>query len=273
MLRHPADRRSVALVALYLGCLGLLYAVPAARVWPLFLLACTLSFTNAVVIHNHTHLPMFRSPTLNRAWSCVLSFGALYPASANVPAHNLVHHQFSDEGGRDWAAPDAVDLGHPFLDLLHFPNVVGPDTFAGVQRWAAQAGRARFRRAYREELLVAFGLTGLLLALDPWSGLFFVVLPQLCGARNILRINLLQHAGRDTRGPHHSRDYTGIVFNTLFLNNGYHTVHHDRPGVHWSELPALHAATTSSRPVGADVPDLLRDLVHRHLLGRPEAAC
>jgi len=30
------------------------------------------------------------------------------------------------------------------------------------------------------------------------------------------------------------------VLNALLFNNGYHTVHHFKPGVHWSQLPALH---------------------------------
>lgn len=272
MLRHPADRRSVALVALYLTGMGTLYAVPAARVLPAFLAVCALSFLNTVVIHNHVHLPMFRSPTLNRAWSCLLSFGALYPASANVPAHNLVHHRFSDDGRPDWASPDAVQLGHPLLDLLHFPNVAGPDTFAGVQRWAALAGRERFRREYRQELVFAFGLTGALLAWDTWAGLSFVILPQLFGARNILRINHLQHAGCDPASPDHSRDFLGPWFNLLLCNNGYHTVHHDRPGVHWSELPAAHAALRPA-PRHAE-PGLAGYLVRRYLRASPVAgAC
>lgn len=271
MLRHPADRRSVALVALYLGCLTALYLAPAARVVPLYAAACTLSFANAVVIHNHVHLPMFRSPRLNRAWSCVLSFGALYPASANIPAHNRVHHRFADGDAPDWAAPGAVDLGHPLLDLLHFPNVVGPDTFAGVRRWAARPDRARFRREYAEEMVVAFGLTGLLLVRDVWSALFFVVLPQLFGARNILRINLLQHGGCDTASPAHSRDFVGRLFNAVMCNNGYHTVHHEQPGVHWSGLPEAHAALTPAPRPDLQEPSLAGYVWRRHVLGHRPA--
>jgi hypothetical protein len=31
------------------------------------------------------------------------------------------------------------------------------------------------------------------------------------------------------------------LLNALLFNNGYHTVHHHKPGVHWSELRKLHA--------------------------------
>jgi fatty acid desaturase len=232
--------RSVGIVALYMGLLATLYCVPAARNVGVYALVLAASFLNTVVIHNHQHQGMFKSRALNRVWSCILSFGSLYPASANIPSHNVVHHAFADGDQPDWAAPGKVDLGLPLLNLLHFPNVIGPDTFAGVSRWGR--GRDAFVRQYRIEAAFAFGLTGLLLARDFWSGLFFVVMPQLWGARNILRINLLQHGDCDTTSPMgHSRDFVGKAFNWVMCNNGYHTVHHLRPGIHWSDLPAAHA--------------------------------
>jgi fatty acid desaturase len=234
--------RSVGIVATYLGLLAAMLFVPACRNVPVFVAACGASFLNTVVIHNHVHQGMFHSRRLNRVWNCVLSFGALYPASANLPSHNLVHHAFADGGQPDWAEPSKVALGVPLLDLLHFPNVAGPDTFAGVTRWAAREGRGAFVTQYRWEMAAAFGVTGALLARDFWTTLFFLVIPQLWGARNILRINLLQHGGCDTASRlDHSRNFVGRGLNWLICNNGYHTLHHLRPGIHWSELPAIHA--------------------------------
>ncbi len=269
LLRHPADARSVVIVAVYLALLATLLFVPASRNVGVYAAACAASFLNTVVIHNHQHRGLFHSRTLNRLWSCVLSFGALYPASANVPSHNLVHHHFADGDQPDWAAPGKVDLGHPLLDLLHFPNVAGPDTFAGVRRWGR--GRRAFTRQYQLEMAFAFGLTGALLAWDFWTALFYLVLPQLYGARNILRINLIQHAGCDTASAWgHSRNFVGRAFNYVMCNNGYHTLHHMRPDVHWSDLPALHARMVAPNVSERLVePSLLVYLVRTFVLGAP----
>src|SRR5689334_13616983 len=160
-----------------------MYLAPPCRN-PLFLAAaCYFSFLNAVVIHNHLHQGIFHSRRLNMAWRCILSFGALYPASANIPSHNLVHHHFDDDGQPDWAASDHVTFRCNLLNLIHFPNLAGPTSAAGASRWAPLAGRLDFVRQYRFENLVAFGLTAALCAIDFWTTLFFIVIPQRYGAR------------------------------------------------------------------------------------------
>jgi fatty acid desaturase len=218
-----------------------MFAVPACRNALFLGAACYFSFLNAVVIHNHLHQGIFHSRRLNRLWRCVLSFGSLYPASANIPSHNLVHHHFDDEGQPDWAAPEHVGFRWNLLNLIHFPNVAGPTTFAGVQRWGSVAGRGDFVRQYRIEAAFAFGLTGALLLADFWTALFFLVIPQLYGARCILRINLIQHDGCDTTSEwNHSRNFVGRAFNWIMCNNGYHTIHHNRAGLHWSSLDEAH---------------------------------
>lgn len=242
LLRHPAELRQVGIVVVYWALMGTMYFVPAARTLPLFLAACYFSFLNAVVIHNHLHQGVFHSKRLNMVWRAVLSFGALYPASANIASHNLVHHHFDDDGQPDWAAPEHVSFRWHFLNLLHFPNVAGPQTFAGVGRWISVQDRPEFSRQYLYETVFAFGLTGVLLVADFWGALFYVVMPQLWGARGILRINLIQHDRCDvTTDWNHSRNFVGRAFNWIMCNNGYHTIHHNRAGLHWSELAEHHA--------------------------------
>ncbi|MCX7807453.1 MAG: fatty acid desaturase [Deltaproteobacteria bacterium] len=233
LLHHRADRRQLGIVGLYITTLFAMYFWPPARNPIVFVLACALSFLNAVVIHNHLHKGIFKSKTLNRLFRCVLSFGALYPASANIASHNLVHHHFDDDGQPDWASPSHVSFRWHLLNLIHFPNVVGPYTFRGVRRWSLTTRQADFRSQYLMEQVFAFGLTGILFIFDFWTTLFFIVMPQLWGARGILRINLIQHDGCDLESEwNHSRNFVGKWFNWIMCNNGYHTIHHNRAGLH-----------------------------------------
>ena len=268
LLRHPADARQLAIIAVYHGFLAAMFFVPVCRNIVFFAAACALAFLNSVVIHNHLHQGIFRSKRLNDAYRCVLSFGVLYPASANIPSHNLVHHSFDDEGQPDWAAPERVGFRWNLLNLLHFPNVAGPVTFAGVQAWARGAGRGEFRRQYVREQIVAFGLTGLALVYDFWTALFFVVLPQLYGARCILRINLIQHDGCDTTSAwSHSRNFVGRAFNWVMCNNGYHTIHHNKANLHWSELAEAHQREVVPRQApGLDEPSMVLYLLRAFVL-------
>ena len=271
MLKHRADLRQIGTVALYQTLLGLMFFVPECRNVFFLAAACALSFLNAVVIHNVMHDPPFESGALNTLFRWIISFGNLYPASSNIPAHNLVHHRFDDDGLPDWASPDHVELPHPLLTLIHFPNVVGPNTFAGVTRFARRKGKAQFKSRYTAELIFAFGLTILLLVLDFWTALLFIVVPQLFGARWILRINLIQHLGTRPESEHdHSRNFVGRAFNWIMMNNGYHTIHHDNPSRHWSELAEAHEKEV--KPFidpRLDQPSMFGWLARTFLLGRP----
>jgi len=269
LVKHRAEWRQLGVVAVYWGLLGSMYFVPWCRNLGFFVAACYFSFLNAVVIHNHMHQGVFKSRALNNAFRRVLSFGALYPATANIPSHNLVHHHFDDDGQPDWAAPDNTTFRWNLLNLLHFPNVAGPNTFAGVQRWAAVGGRADFKRQYIYDQVFAFGLSGVLLVFDFWTTIFFVLLPQLYGARSILRINIIQHDGCDTTTEwNHSRNFVGRAFNWIMMNNGYHTIHHNRAGLHWSVLDREHEREVKPRiDPSLDEPSMLFYLLKTYLIG------
>jgi fatty acid desaturase len=71
--------------------------------------------------------------------------------------------------------------------------------------------------------------------------LFFVLVPQLWGARWFLRVNIIQHDGCDISSEYnHSRNFGGALINWFAVNAGYHTAHHNKPGLHWSELSKSH---------------------------------
>ena len=268
LLKRSEDWRQIAIMVVYWSLLAAMYFVPSCRNLGFLIAAGYFSFLNSVVIHNCLHQGMFHSARLNSIWRVLISFGVLYPASANIPSHNLVHHHFDDEGQPDWASPDKVRFHWHLLNLIHFPNVAGPDTFAGVSRWSTLRGKDAFRKQYRLELAFAFGLTGILMAFDVWTTLFFIVIPQLWGARGILRINLLQHDGCDTTSEwNHSRNFVGRFYNWIMCNNGLHTIHHNRAGLHWHELQEWHDREVAPRiDASLNEPSMLWYLVRVFLL-------
>lgn len=240
-LRHPSDWRQLFIVAVYVSLLAAMLFVPWCRNIVFLGTACMFSFYVQTVTHNVLHGALFESKALNRGFRFVLSFCGLFPVSSVIPSHNLVHHHFDDDGQPDWASPTHARFSWNLLNLMHFPNIIGPITFAGINRWASVKGRGDYRRQSAQESVFAFGLTGLLLAYDFWTVLFFVLVPQLWGARWFLRVNLIQHDGCDINAEvDHSRNFGGKLMNWLSVNAGFHTAHHNRAGLHWTELPGSH---------------------------------
>ncbi len=240
-LKHPSDWRQLFIVSVYLALLTSMVLVPQCRNIVFLAAACMFSFYVQTVTHNVLHGVLFESKALNRYFRFVLSFCGLFPVSSVIPSHNIVHHHFDDDGQPDWAAPEHARFSWNLLNLMHFPNIIGPITFAGINRWALAKGRADYRRQSLQESIFAFGLTALLLAYDFWTVLFFVLVPQLWGARWFLRVNLIQHDACDVNSDiDHSRNFGGELLNWFSVNAGYHTAHHNKPGLHWTELPASH---------------------------------
>jgi beta-carotene hydroxylase len=73
----------------------------------------------------------------------------------------------------------------------------------------------------------------------------FILIPHQVSLFSVLVFNFLQHVHADEESHcNHSRNFVGWL-NLLLFNNGYHTVHHDKAGLHWSLLPEAHAAIAS----------------------------
>ena len=102
------------------------------------------------------------------------------------------------------------------------------------------SGSPEFQKVIIQHALL-FILWGLALSIDWQRTLMLIIVPQLIGIHFLMASNYLQHAQCDVGSQfNHSRNFTGRLFNLLFLNVGYHTAHHLRERVHWTELPALH---------------------------------
>jgi fatty acid desaturase len=86
------------------------------------------------------------------------------------------------------------------------------------------------------------------------KALLFYLVPQQFALFTIQIFNYVQHIDCEQGSEwNHSRNFVSPLLNALLFNNGYHTVHHLKPGVHWSAIPALHQQHAAKIH-----PDLLR---------------
>ncbi len=86
--------------------------------------------------------------------------------------------------------------------------------------------------------LVALYVIALLI--DWKKALIYIAIPHQVSLFSVLIFNYVQHVHADEESEYdHSRNFTGFL-NTMLFNNGYHTIHHERAGIHWSETPAAH---------------------------------
>jgi fatty acid desaturase len=102
--------------------------------------------------------------------------------------------------------------------------------------------RPRWYRQFLLEWAIFGAVQVTLLVLNPLAFVCMQFIPHTAAASGIIGINFLQHDGCDQDSEYnHSRNLVGPWINWWAFNNGYHTVHHAKPGLHWTKLPEVHA--------------------------------
>ena len=258
MLRHSADNRTLFFITVYFALFAVLWAItPAGHAewsptdWWMgsigFLLLCPLAFMGAVTTHNAIHCPIFRNKRLNKAFQVVLTLTYGHPVSSYVPGHNLSHHKHT-QSRRDVMRTSKARFSWHLLNLLFFL----PQVSKSIMRADAQyimMMRKRHPRWFKQliiELTILMIANVALFVLDWRKGLILWLIPHLYAQWGIVTFNLLQHDGCDENSEYnHSRNFMSPLLNFFTYNNGYHTVHHRTPGLHWSKLPAIHARDIS----------------------------
>lgn len=251
-LRDRADRQTLVYVLVLIPGLPLLqYAFPTLIGW-VVPLQLYLAFITGAIAHNHNHCPTLRQRGWNSAFSAWLSvlYGA--PIFGWIPTHNQNHHRFTNGPGDDtitwryWRENSLRSVLAYFFIWYRFQAPVIREYLDKVQ--------ANNARAYRETVIqrvavlsshvvmvaLAIGLHGVARGLPIYLVAFVA---QIAFALwSMFYINFVQHVDCDPRSAHdHSRNFVGKAANWLMFNSGYHTAHTERPGLHWTKLPALHA--------------------------------
>lgn len=254
MLRHRADIRTVAFVGFYYALLitewRLIPNALSVRAIPLVILTAIVSWICAVITHNTLHSPVFNQRWANKAFQVALSCAYGFPVSEYVPGHNLSHHKHMQTRSDLMRTSKARFTVVNALNLLVFFPRVGADIFTQNYRYVSIM-KKKMPAWYRQliiEMIICWGSKAVLFMIDWKKALVFVALPHLWAVYGITTVNFLQHDGCDEDHPlNHSRNFVGRIFNWVTFNNGFHSAHHDQPGLHWSLVPAAHAKKYSGK--------------------------
>jgi beta-carotene hydroxylase len=240
MLKNNADIKSLIYILIttalfitqwmFIGVNSFIYT------WYLF-----MSVAVSVMTHNHNHLPMWQSKTLNTFtdWWLTVFYG--FPIFAWIPTHNKNHHRFNNREGDD-SITYRVSERNNFLTLISYP------TISGYYQQKAIFGYLKDLKANNKEkyllCISQYAILFLWIAaafLISWQKAFlFVIIPQQVSLFSVLIFNYVQHVHANEESAwDHSRNFIGFL-NFMLFNNGYHTIHHHKAGLHWSNVPKAH---------------------------------
>jgi fatty acid desaturase len=84
--------------------------------------------------------------------------------------------------------------------------------------------------------------------------------------------NYVQHVDCDPESSdNHSRNFVSPLQNWFVFDAGFHTVHHEQPGVHWSHYRRLHAARAAAIDPSLNQSSIFGFCFRRYLLRAPDA--
>lgn len=240
MLRYKADIKSLIYMVITTALLIVQWNLgslnPYLYAWCLF-----MAVTVAVMSHNHNHLPMWRNENLNilTGWWLTCFYG--FPVWAWVPTHNKNHHRLNNREG-DYTITYRISEGNNLFTLLTYPTISGYYQQIVLKAYLKEVKQKSVNQYYHciAQIVVLILFVGIGLLIDWKKALLYIVIPQQVSTFSVLIFNYVQHVHADEESDiDHSRNFVGIL-NFFLLNNGLHTIHHQKAGLHWSQTPEEH---------------------------------
>lgn len=187
--------------------------------------------------HHHQHTPTFHSSFLNRILEQIYALHTGVTSKLWVLHHVLGHHKnFLDQEKDEsrWKRKNGKLMGRIEYSL----NVAAT---AYIRGFKVGLKHPRPMKTFLIASAVTFTLIAALIAYRPLPALFIFVLTMVSSLIFTAWVTYGHHAGLDSENEFEaSYNNTGKLYNIFTGNLGYHTAHHHKQGVHWSELPALH---------------------------------
>lgn len=188
--------------------------------------------------HHHQHTITFKSKILNRLLEQSYALHTGVTTNLWLLHHVLGHHHHYLDQTRDesrWKRSDGTQMG-----MLEYTLTVALTSY-----YRGYLVGRHYPKLYRVHLIYSLVTLALVTALTiyaPLQALFLFILPMISGLLITAWATYDHHSGLDETENHFRASYNNIdpIFNFLTGNLGYHTAHHYKQGMHWSELPRLH---------------------------------
>jgi len=217
------------------------WAMPFVNGW-IFAGQMIMAIPVAVMAHNHNHVRFWESKTMNVLTDYWITLFYGFPAFAWIPTHNKNHHVHNnteEDHTRTWRYNEKNNLA----TLLSYPAISSYFQQGAIKDYLQLMWDRRPQRFwfYASQYILIGIVLGVAFYFSWQKALVHVLVPQQFALSSILMINYLQHVHSDEQSEwNHSRNFVGSWLNFYLFNNGYHTVHHESPGTHWSDLPEKH---------------------------------
>lgn len=240
MLKYKADYRTVAYMVFTSGMF--VYQWMNGFTWWLYIIYLHFAVAVAVITHNHNHINIWKNKTLNvlTDWWLTAFYGV--PIFTWIPTHNRNHHRYNNKEG-DSSITYRHTEENNLISLLSYPSISGfhqmKQSIVPYMKQLKENDKKTYYEYWAQVVVLAVWILAFLI-LDWQKALLFVIIPQQVSSFTVFVFNYVQHVHADEESKwNHSRNFMWV--NAFLFNNGYHTMHHEKANIHWSELPKYHA--------------------------------
>jgi len=208
---------------------------------------CLMPLQGAAIAcnHNQHHRNFFKAKWLNRCFEMALFFQTGASPYAWTLHHVIGHHKnylTPEKDPSSWQFADGTAMSrwqYCFYNTL----MIYPGSF--------KVGKSHPKTFKRFLIWLIISLLALvsLIIINPLNALIVFVIPMFLALIWLVDTTYDHHANLDV-----SSEYTAThnclnpLYNIFTFNLGYHTAHHMKPSVHWSELPELHETIKGQIP-------------------------
>jgi sn-1 stearoyl-lipid 9-desaturase len=206
---------------------------------PAVVLLTLLNFSVTIgVLHMHAHRPLFVVDRLNRLTDLACCFPSWLTATEMRVLHVAHHHRF-DNGEKDVTSTVGREVGARAIGYwVRYAWTVKAWSTSRVSAAEAPAVWRRRGRQMALDLAVVASVVVVLTVRNPSRMALFYWVPLTVTLVTTGYFAWLTHAPAEGRtGGNASINNVSNLLNFFIFNQGFHSVHHRFPGIHWTEIP------------------------------------